>query len=391
MKRRVRIGCIGCGGAGRDYISAMLSAPDQWDVVYVCDDDPSALAEARKMAPAARRVTGPDVVFADRSLDAVGLFERADTRADHLRRALGAGLHVLAEEPLAATVDAEWQLLQDIEASDRVVAVNTFDPDAWYHREMLDFITEGEIGDLAIVRMCHMAPGQTPGAAHELERPAFRDRGMRHVGVARWYAHSEYAQWHAQGLRLWGQRDPWWIQVHGCFGNGVVFDITHGVVYRPLARDQTQSCCMDVVGSKGIARMRHDFTEVELECHGVTRAIHRSGPYASRSLDRLCDRFARSVLARRNLGCPTARDAVTASTVAWAMLRDAIRGQPPSIGSPDEMRAILEQRALMIPGGGFGRPVMPSWAEKRAASPRLDLADGESPLPLALSTVGRPC
>ena len=396
MKKRVRIGCIGCGGVGRDYVSAMLAAPRQWDVVYICDDDPAALAEAEKTAPSVRRVTDPDILFADGSLDAVGLFTPAAARADHIRRALRGGLHVLAEMPLAATVDTEWQLLQEIEASDRIVAVNTFNRDAWYHQEMLSFIAEGEIGDLAILRVCHMAPEPTLSEGHEPEGAPFRDCGMRYVDVARRYARSEYAHWHAQGLRLGGHRDPWWVQVHGCFGNGVVFDITHGFVYGQHARDRTQNCYMDIVGSKGIARMHHDFKEVELECHGVTRTIHRSGPYTSRNLDRLCDRFARSVLARRNLGCPAARDAVVASTVAWAMLRDAIRGQPPSIGNPEAMGAILENHASVDPGTGFGLPARRLRTQTFAASPlpstSLSRAGfvGADAL-LASSTVGRPC
>ncbi len=368
MKRRIRIGCIGYGRMGRDYVSAMLAVPELWDVVYICDINPAALAEAKQRVRAVKLVADPDIVLTDRSLDAVGLFTLADDRPAQLCKALRAGLHVLAEKPLAADVETEWKLLEDIEASDRIVAINTFNRNAWYHHEMLAFIADGEIGDLAILRLCHMTPGHMPTEGHDPEGPPFHDCGMHYVDVARWYARSEYARWHAQGLRMWGHKDPWWVQVHGCFENGVVFDITQGFVYGHLAKDQTQNCYMDVIGSRGIARMHHNFKEVVLECHGVTRTVHKSGPYTNKNLDRLCDLFARSVLARRDLGCPRACDVVVASSVAWAMLRDAIRERPPSIGSAEEMRKILENRARMPRGAGYGLPVRPVQTGRFAAA-----------------------
>ena len=30
---------------------------------------------------------------------------------------------------------------------------------------------------------------------------------------------------------MWNYKDPWWVQCHGTFQNGVVFDITQGFVY----------------------------------------------------------------------------------------------------------------------------------------------------------------
>ncbi len=367
MKKRIRIGCIGYGRMGQDFVATMLAAPEQWDVAYICDRDPAALAEAKQRAPEVRLVADPDIVLADTSLDAVGLFTLADARPAQLRKALRAGLHVLAEKPLAADVETEWKLLEEIEASDRIVAINTFNRNAWYHLEMLAFIGDGEIGDLAILRLCHMTPGHMPTEGHDPEGPPFHDCGMHYVDVARWYARSEYARWHAQGLRMWGHKDPWWVQVHGCFENGVVFDITQGFVYGHLAKDQTQNCSMDVIGTKGIVRMHHNFKEVVLECHGVTRTIHKSGAYTNKNLDRLCDLFARSVLAHHDLGCPRARDVVVASAVAWAMLKDAIREHPPSIGTPEEMKKILENRARMPRGAGYGLPVRPPRTRGAAA------------------------
>ena len=115
---------------------------------------------------------------------------------------------------------------------------------SWYHNTIKEFISSGEIGELAIIRVCHMTPGLAPGEGHEYEGPAFHDCGMHYVDIARWYAESEFKTWNAQAVRMWNYKDPWWLQCHGTFENGVVFDITQGHVYGQLSAKQTHNSSM---------------------------------------------------------------------------------------------------------------------------------------------------
>jgi hypothetical protein len=62
------------------YGGAAISSRDLWDVVYICDIDPVALAAAEQLASGVKCVADPDIVLADTSLDAVGLFTLADAR-----------------------------------------------------------------------------------------------------------------------------------------------------------------------------------------------------------------------------------------------------------------------------------------------------------------------
>jgi len=176
------------------------------------------------------------------------------------------------------------------------------------------------------------------------------------VDVARWYAKSEYQSWHAQGLRMWGYAAPLWVQVHGTFANGIVFDITQGFIYGHLAQEQTHNCYVDVIGTKGIARMTHDFAEATVELHGVHKTIRKSEPFNDKKLDVMVNVFGRSILAGRNLGVPQARDSVIASEVSWAMLNDAMANVLPVRGRPEEMEEILERRRAM--SNGYGLPVV---------------------------------
>ena len=64
---------------------------------------------------------------------------------------------------------------------------------------------------------------------------------MHYIDIARWYADSEYKTWNAQGMRMWDYKDPWWVQCHGTFENGIAFDVTQGFVYGQLSRNQTHN------------------------------------------------------------------------------------------------------------------------------------------------------
>jgi myo-inositol 2-dehydrogenase/D-chiro-inositol 1-dehydrogenase len=356
MQRKLRIGVIGFGRMGRGFVSVMQQ-DDRYEIVAICDTHPATRELAARTVPTARIVSDPEQIFKDKTLEAVGLFTLADARPALIRRALKEKLHVLAEKPIAADTKTEWELVKEIEASDRRVAVNLFNRNAWYHKEMQAFIAEGEIGKLAIIRVCHMTPGHMPGEGHEPEGPPFHDCGMHYVDVARWYAKSEFETWHAQGMRMWDYKDPWWVQCHGHFKNGIAFDITQGFVYGHLSKEKTHNCYVEAIGTRGIARMRHDFKDATIECFGVNTTMKKTALFNDKKLDVMCDLFVRSVFAGKNLGCPTARDSVIASDVAWAMLHDAVKNQPPSVGSPNEIKLILEHRRSLR--SGFGLPVRP--------------------------------
>jgi predicted dehydrogenase len=354
MAKKLRAGILGYGRMGRGFVAAMQQN-ELWEVAAVYDINPAARQLAHQNVPNAAIYEAADPIFSDSSIDVLGLFTLADARPKQVRQALASRKHVLAEKPLGADVATEWRLVREIEASDRFVAVNLFNRNAWYHKDIQAFIAAGEIGDLAVIRICHMTPGHMPLEGHDPEGPPFHDCGMHYVDVARWYAGSEYKSWHAQGVRMWGYKDPWWVQVHGTFENGVVFDITQGFVYGHLAKQLPHNCYVDAIGTKGVVRMQHDFSRAVIELYGVSETLRKTAPFNDKKLDVMVDVFGRSVLSGKNLGFPQARDSVIASEVSWAMLNDAIANQPPVRGTPEEMQQILEHRRHLV--HGFGLPV----------------------------------
>ena len=210
MRKKFRVGVIGYGRMGRGFVAAMQHS-EFWDIAAICDLSAASRELAGKTVPGARIVADPEMIFSDPSIDVVGLYTLADARPAQIRRALAVKKHVMAEKPIGADVKTEWELVKEIEASDRLVGVNLFNRNAWYHKEIQAFIAEGEIGQLAIIRVSHMTPGHMPTEGHAPEGPPFHDCGMHYVDVARWYAKSEYDTFHAQGTRMWDYKDPWWV------------------------------------------------------------------------------------------------------------------------------------------------------------------------------------
>ncbi len=351
--KKVRIGVIGYGRMGAMFLKEMKNI-ELLEIIYICDMSPLARAEAADSYPDSKIIEDEDIIFNDPSIDAVGLFALADSRAQQIEKAVKAGKHIIAEKPIGATRADEDKVLQIIEGEPIISTVNMYLNNAWYNKLMKSYIAEGEIGELAIIRICHMTPGLAPGEGHEAEGPCFHDCGMHYVNIARWYAESEYRTWHAQGMRMWNYKDPWWVQAHGTFENGVVFDITQGFVYGQLSKNQTHNSYVDIIGTKGIMRMTHDFKTAVVELRGVTKTERVEKPFGGKNIDILCRLFAESVISgERSPMLPTFKDSAIASEFAWIFLEDAMKNELPSIGNEGTLEEIRERRRNMTDGYGL--------------------------------------
>lgn len=205
---KIKVGLIGFGRMGQMYLESMQKT-NRWDIAYICDTDSASRELARTLSPTSKIISDEQEIFNDDSVQAVGLFTLADSRKDQIEKAIQSKKHIISEKPVADTIDKEWEVVDLVEKSDIFSTVNLYLRNSWYHQIMKQFIEEGEIGELAILRICHMTPGLAPGEGHEYEGPAYHDCGMHYIDIARWYANSEYKTWHAQGIRMWNYKDPW--------------------------------------------------------------------------------------------------------------------------------------------------------------------------------------
>ena len=111
-----------------------------------------------------------------------------------------------------------------------------------------------------------------------------------------------------------------------------------------------------IIGTKGIARMTHDFKTATVELHGVTQTHRIERPYGGKNIDVLCERFAQSIESgRRCEELPRFRDAAVASEYAWKFIHDARTHDLPAIGDLRTLQQIRERRRTMKNGYGLLR------------------------------------
>lgn len=353
MKSRIKVGLIGFGRMGRFYLHEMQKS-DRWDVAYICDKNPHSQEKAKELSPTSVIVSDEQLIFDDPSVQVVGLFALADSRKEQIRKAIESGKHVISEKPIADSIVNEWAAVEIAENSQLFSTVNLYLRNSWYHNFIKKYIEQGEIGELAIIRVCHLTPGLAPGEGHEYEGPSFHDCGMHYVDIARWYAGCNFKTWNAQAVKMWNYKDPWWLQAHGTFESGVVFDITQGHVYGQLSKDQTHNSYIDLIGTHGIARMTHDFNTAVVEIRGINKTIREERPFGGKNIDVLCDLFANSIESgKRSVALPTLRDSAIASEYAWDFLENAKQNDLPVIGNLDTLEEIRERRRTMKNGYGL--------------------------------------
>lgn len=352
---KINVGLIGFGRMGEKYLKAMMKS-GRWNIKYICDKSPVSRKLAMEAFPDSAVIEDEDIIFSDDSVQVVALCALADSRPGQIAKAVASGKHILAEKPLGAELPDEENVVKLVENSGLIASVNLYLRNSWYHNEMKSFIESGEIGDLSIIRICHMTPGLAPGEGHEYEGPPFHDCGMHYVDIARWYAGAEFSEWHSQAIRMWDWKEPWWLQSHGTFANGVVFDITQGFVYGQLSKNQTHNSYVDIIGTKGIVHMEHDFKTAVVDLRGVTVTERIEKPFGGKNLDILTDLFADSVEhGKQSPLLPKLEDAYVASKMSWLMLDDAKKHAFPSIGDNETLMEIRERRRNMTDGYGLLR------------------------------------
>ncbi len=353
MNSKIKVGIIGLGRMGGFYLEEMQKS-GKWDIAYICDSNEGVRALAKELSPTSIVTGNEDDIFNDPEVKVVGLFTLADLRKIQIDKAVRTGKHIIAEKPIADSIEKEWDAVHAAEKSKGLSTVNLYLRNSWYHNLIKKFIASGEIGDLAIIRICHLTPGLAPGEGHEYEGPSFHDCGMHYVDITRWYAGCEFKTWNAQAVRMWDYKDPWWLQAHGTFENGVVFDITQGHVYGQLAKDQSHNSYVDIIGTKGVCHMTHDFKTAYVELRGVNETHIIEEPFGGKNIDILCDLFADSINAGKlHPQLPTLRDSAIASEYAWLFLENSRKNDLPAIGDHETLEQIWERRRTMSEGYGL--------------------------------------
>jgi predicted dehydrogenase len=143
--KSLRYGIIGTGSMGRQHIRC-LELVDDVEIVAAADPYPDSLDAAKKLRDDLHLHKDYRRMLQDDSLDAVIVATPNDTHADIVCNVLASDLHVLAEKPVASTLEDCNRVVEAAAESDKIIQVGLELRHAPIHVRMRELIDEGRIG-----------------------------------------------------------------------------------------------------------------------------------------------------------------------------------------------------------------------------------------------------
>jgi UDP-N-acetyl-2-amino-2-deoxyglucuronate dehydrogenase len=144
----VRIGMVGCGAIGQIHADGLAKLAAEGEVVPVIAADPSADARdaALRNCPFSEAVDDPQAVFEHEGIDALFITTPTRYHASAVDAALGRGLALLCEKPLATSFDEVTRLAGAVAGSPVVAQVgfhSRFNP---MFCRLHELVTSGQLG-----------------------------------------------------------------------------------------------------------------------------------------------------------------------------------------------------------------------------------------------------
>jgi predicted dehydrogenase len=149
-----RIGLIGCGIWGRNYIRNFEHLDDV-EMYALCDPDAANIKRAVALMPSARATDNPSELIADPMVNAVIVATPASTHFELAKAALMAGKHVLVEKPLANSSADAAELVRLAEENGLILMVGhilEYHPATVKLKQMIDADELGKIHYLYLIR-----------------------------------------------------------------------------------------------------------------------------------------------------------------------------------------------------------------------------------------------
>ncbi|MCG2796523.1 MAG: Gfo/Idh/MocA family oxidoreductase [Actinomycetia bacterium] len=147
---KVRVGVIGCGYWGPNFIRNLVSIKSV-DLVGVCDSDEGRLGKVLEGYPHLRGTPDTDELINSDGVDALIIVTSASTHYELAKRAMTAGKHVFVEKPLSLKVAEGEELVEIAREKGLVLMVGHL---LIYHpavERMKEYVDSGELGDILYI------------------------------------------------------------------------------------------------------------------------------------------------------------------------------------------------------------------------------------------------
>lgn len=157
----IQLGLVGCGDvAFRTYIPGMLAIEGKGTVTATFDPIAERAERAAAVFPNATAYTSYEALLAHPGLDGVMNLTPAPLHRDTTSRALEAGLHVLSEKPIAATVEDGRALIAQAERLEKLLLCAPAVMATGRFRWLKQLFADGRLGQphLAVGQMANTGP-----------------------------------------------------------------------------------------------------------------------------------------------------------------------------------------------------------------------------------------
>jgi myo-inositol 2-dehydrogenase/D-chiro-inositol 1-dehydrogenase len=177
------VAVLGAGRIGRIHAANLAALPGV-ALKYVCD--PVADNAAPLAGALGARVSTPEAVFADASIDAVVIGSPTDTHSDLIHRAAAARKHIFCEKPVDLSVARAEACAQAVAAAGVACMIGfqrRFDPT---FNEAKQRLSRGDVGAPEMLVITSRDPGAPPADYLKASGGIFRDMLIHDFDVFRW-------------------------------------------------------------------------------------------------------------------------------------------------------------------------------------------------------------
>jgi myo-inositol 2-dehydrogenase/D-chiro-inositol 1-dehydrogenase len=181
MSKQVAV--FGAGRIGRIHAGNAAALPGV-SLKFVCDP---VAASAESLASAlGAKVSTPEAVFADKSIDAVVIGSPTDTHSDLIHRAAAARKHIFCEKPVDLSVPRAEDCARAVAAANVACMIGfqrRFDPT---FAEAKQRLVRGDVGAAEMLVITSRDPGAPPPEYLKASGGIFRDMLIHDFDVFRW-------------------------------------------------------------------------------------------------------------------------------------------------------------------------------------------------------------
>jgi 1,5-anhydro-D-fructose reductase (1,5-anhydro-D-mannitol-forming) len=184
----MRWGLIGTRGYAQKSAAPGILASKRARLVAVLGRDPET-TRAFAQANGARDFTDIDAFLAG-GIDAVWITSPTWLHREQASAALGAGLHVLCEKPMARSSKDAWAMVEAAASGGKTLAMGYQGRYVPGHRAMAQLVARGAIGDVTVARTYYGVHRPGPPPEWRTKRPlarwgALADVGTHHIDLLR--------------------------------------------------------------------------------------------------------------------------------------------------------------------------------------------------------------